>query len=715
MAETKTAGDRRAQHVALFGLLLQSAAFAALVIIAAWSDSYLVAALARFTLFGVPIWLVLYLILNQIRRVEIETLETEELRRARQAGTSQALFGVDDESLLIEQNRAKWMARWLLPACTVLVAAYLLIGHLAAWGWSLDEAFDEIKLPPSKQPTFMMWFVIGIGFALFLYSRYTLGVARIPRWQPLRAGAVCMAGGAPVCVIVALALAASGTIEWAEPLVTYAIRIAILILGFEFSVNFILDLYRPRVPGEFPRPSFDSRLLGMVAEPGDIAKSIADAFNYQFGFQVSSTWFYQLLQRWLFPIVVAAFVVVLLLTSVVIVDAQEQAVVERFGRRLGGPNSVLQPGIHLKWPFPVDIVRRAPVKQVGELVIGEAIGDEEDSEKHAHDAVIWTTEHKEFVPELMLLVASPKTDEGSIDAESIARNDGGDVGESVAVSLLMVSVPIEYRIKDIDQYLYRYEDPEKLMENVAYRYLSDYAASVDLDELIGPGRASFNAHLKEQLQARLDDFGVGIDIVFVGIRGAHPPAQSGVAAAFQSVVSAETRMGASLNAARGEARKVLTAVAGTEAHALALDEAIRLKRSLPADSPDLPSARERVDDLLMGNPEEGIVPISGWAAKLIAEARARAAAKKSDAASKVQVFETQVAAYLAAPELYKQRKALEIYLDLGQVRKYLIAGDRSNVIIEYETTKEAGLDEVLSQGVERERKKRDSRGTQSGP
>ena len=91
----------------------------------------------------------------------------------------------------------------------------------------------------------------------------------------------------------------------------------------EFAVNFVLDLYRPRDVGELPRPSFDSRLLGMMAEPGDIARSIADAFNYQFGFQVSSTWFYQLLQRWLIPIVVTALIAVLLLSSVVIVDAEE--------------------------------------------------------------------------------------------------------------------------------------------------------------------------------------------------------------------------------------------------------------------------------------------------------------------------------------------------------------------------------------------------------
>ena len=61
-------------------------------------------------------------------------------------------------------------------------------------------------------------------------------------------------------------------------------------------------------------------------------------------------------------------------------------------------------------------------------------------------------------------------------------------------------------------------------------------------------------------------------------------------------------------------------------------------------------------------------------------------------------FGTEVAAYQAAPRLYKHRKTLEVYEGLANVRKYLVVGDTSNVIIQYETAKEAGLDQVLSEG-----------------
>jgi regulator of protease activity HflC (stomatin/prohibitin superfamily) len=702
MSEVGIAHDRRAQHVALLGFVLQLTAFCVLLGISLWADSHVLAALCRFVLPGIPIWFVLYLVFNQMRRVAVEGLETAELRRAREAGTSQAIFEMDEESLLLEQNRLKWMVRWLLPAVTIVVSALLLAGHLVAWGWSLDNVLQKDVLKRTEQPTLWMWFVVSVGFVFFLYARYALALSRLPQWRLLRAGAVYVAGNSLSCLGVAIALMAAGTIEWAEPLVAYIIRVVLLLLGVEFAVNFVLDLYRPRIPGEVPRPSFDSRLLGMIGEPGGIAKSIADAMNYQFGFQVSSTWFYQLLQRWLFPIMVFALAVVLALTSVVIVDADEEAVVERFGRLLGNPPMVLSPGIHVKWPYPIDIVRRAPVRRINELVIGEATQEDDQDMRRA---VLWTEAH-EYVPELMLLVASPQLDAlsaGPRPPADLAR--AGKAAESVAVSLLMVSLPIEYRIKDITKYLYTYNDPEELMEAVTYQYLSDYAAGVDIDLLMGPGRESFNRELRKLIQQRLDEVGVGIEIVFAGIRGAHPTEKNGVAAAFQSVVSAQTNMAATINAADGAVRKVLTAATGKVERAQELDEAILVRDRLPADSPELGDANQRVTDFLLGNPAKGIAPVSGNAAVLIADARARANRMMSAAGAKARVFDTHVAAYRAAPALYKCRKTLEVFeVGLDNIRKYLIVGDPSGVLIEYETAKEAGLDQVLSEGVEKERK-----------
>ncbi|MBI4718756.1 MAG: hypothetical protein HY763_13190 [Planctomycetes bacterium] len=705
MTEPRSSDDRRAQHVAAFGFVLQLACYAALLGVSLWAESDAVAAVSRFMIIGLPVWLILFLVFKQMRRVSAESLETAELKRARAAGGGTGIFEFDAEALLIEQSRLQWMVRWLLPLVTVILAVVLLGGHFVGWGWTLENAFASVAdggVHRTQQPTLMMWFVVFAGFLCFLYARYSLALARMPEWRLLRAGAICMAGNAVACLALAIALMAGTTLAWAEPLVAYLVRVLLLVLGVEFTANFVLDFYRPRAPGVVPRPSFESRFLGLIGEPGGIARSLAEAINYQFGFEVSSTWFYQLLQRWLFPLMVATCVVVLLLTSVVIVDADEDVVVERFGRQVGGEQGVLAPGLHMKLPFPVDVVHRAPVRRVRELVVGEATKEDDHD---VRQAVVWTESH-DFVPELMLLVASPAL-VPTVPEPGTGSGEARPASESVAVSLLMVSVPIEFRIKDIRRYLYGYDDPVKLLECIAYQHLCDYAASVDIDQLMGPGREAFNAGLRELIQRRLDELGTGIEVAFAGIRGAHPPAEKEVASTFQAVISAKTRMAAVINAAHGEAQKRLTAVAGTEARALQLDEAIRERDRLRAESParaeELAAAQIRVDELLLGSPGKGITPLSGNAAAEIAAARSRAVQLIADAASKVRVFSTDLAAYTAAPALYQQRKILEVYAGLEGVRKYLIIGDPRSVIVEYNTAEEGGLDQVLSEGVSKKK------------
>ena len=711
MSESPSSTDNRAKTVALLGFILQLISFVVLVVVAMSSASDAVATVARFFIIGLPIWLVLFLVFRQTQRVDAEKLETEELRRAQDSGASAAIFEVGDENLLIERSRLKWFVRWLLPSVTVLLSLILLVGQFLFWDWSLGDAFASDGLGRTVDPTMIMWFVIGVGFFNFLYARYAITLARLPDWRLLRAGASCMAGNALVCLGLAIALMAGTTIGWTEPLLAYLVRVVLLVLGLEFAANFVFDFYRPRTSDRIPRPSFESRLLSLIGEPGGIAKSIADAINYQFGFEVSSTWFYKLLQRWLFPIVVVTCVAVLGLTSVIIVDSGEQVVVERFGRVLGGATAKLEPGIHLKWPFPIDIVYRAPSNRISELVLGEA-EEHGEHDEHAGRAILWTEAH-DYVPELLLLVASPKDQD---DTEPLPSSDGDwsdgetdGASESVAVSLLEVRVPIEYRIKDIRKFLYRYQEPVKVLESVAYQYLSDYAASVDLDELMGPGRAGFNRRLHEQLQARLDqpDLDLGINIVFVGMRSAHPPARDGVADTFQAVISAEIKKGAMVGVAESEALRILTAVAGSKRRADELDAAIVKRdelRALPnpdaKNSKELREAEQSVEDLVMGNPIKRIAPLSGAAAALIEEAKGKATGVISNASNKVRAFATEVAAYEAAPRLYKQRKILEKFEGISEIRKFLIVGDPSDVLLIYNTNEEGGLDAVLKEAID---------------
>ncbi len=699
MSQTTPTSDRRARHVAALGFLLQLVSFGTMLALGVWSKSDAIIALARWMFAALPIWAVLYLVFKQLGRVSAEELETAELRRARETGSSDSIFEVDDEALLLERNRLRWMVKWILPGTTVLVAAMLIVGHFLFWPWTLGQAWDPTTgVRRTDNPTLVMWFVVGVGFTSFLYARYCLVLSRIPSFRLLHAGGSFMAGNAVFCLVLAIALGAGSNIGWAEPLIAYAIRVALVVIGIELTANFVFDFYRPRTAGAVPRPSFDSRILALIADPGGIAKSIAETINYQFGFEVSSTWFYKLLQQWLLPIVVCTVAIVLALTSIVVVDAGEAVVVERFGKPTSDPPTVLGPGLHLKLPFPVDIAYRAPALHIRESVLGEVSGK---IDEHPNGAIIWTQEH-EYSPELMLLVGSPRT-EGEVAAPLAKSGDrtSKEDTQSVAVSLLMVSVPISYRVNDPVMFLHNYSDPVGLMESIGYQMLSDFAASTDIDTLMGPGRSEFNSKFKGQLQERLDELKIGIEIVFAGIRDAHPPAKDDVAQSFLSVVNAQTQRAATIEVAEGEARKKLISVAGTESRAIALNDAIEgrdaLRNQEKASPGELAEADHRVEDLLLGNPDKAIPALSGKAAAQMAHAKAESTQRVAQAVAKARGFGTDVAAYMAAPDLFRQRKFLEMYRDLGDVRKYLIVGDPSNVIVEYETSEQGGLDRVLDE------------------
>ena len=92
--------------------------------------------------------------------------------------------------------------------------------------------------------------------------------------------------------------------------------------------------------------------------------------------------------------------------------------------------------------------------------------------------------------------------------------------------------------------------------------------------------------------------------------------------------------------------------------------------------------------------------MSGKAAALIADARAEASHQISRASTKSLMFNAQLAGYQASPSLFRIRKQLEIFEGLELVRKFLFVGDLSNVIIQYDTGEQTGLDEILSKGVE---------------
>ena len=701
---SSTSGDHRAQQVCGFGLAVQLLVLLATVGAAAWSGSEAIWAETVHLGGGVAIWIALLVLYTQRKRAGAEAFETEELRRAAEAGASTAIFEATEESLHLERYRLRWVYRWFLPAFTILLAVFH-IGMYVRWHLRFGKPVGDETWSLAENPSLAAVVMAFAGFFCFLFSRYASGMARIGQWKTLRAASTYLAGNALACLVLVAALGLRLLNQpYAESVAAWAIWITILVLGIEFGINFILDTYRPRAEGEELRPAFDSRLLALVSEPGGVARSIAEAINYQFGFEVSATWFYQLLQRSLLPLAVFTMVALIALSSVVIVDADQEAIVERFGRPTSD-DTVYGPGIHLKRPWPIDRVYRTSVSHLRTVVVGSEAGHDEEADHADHDQedpekqlVLWTERH-EFAPHMMILVADPEgmplsggaPDEGGEDSTSPRER-------SVGVSMVKASLAIQYRTRNLRDHLYNYQDPEAVLKAVAYQALTDHAAGVDIDQLIGPGRQEFEEGLRRHLQERVDVMRLGLDIVFLGLQGCHPPFEDGVAAAFQSVVSAESTKDATIEAARGRAQQIKSQVAGGVERADRLDAAIREMNRLAAGkqaADELAAAEERVEDLLMGNKSNGIDPTSGEAAAQIARAQAARTVAVARARSRQRLFENELRTYQAAPRLYRMRKYLEMWSKVAVgIRKYVVVTDpeETNLVLILEGEKETILD-----------------------
>jgi len=308
----------------------------------------------------------------------------------------------------------------------------------------------------------------------------------------------------------------------------------------------VLEIYRPRLKGGAPRLLYDSRLIGLLGQPEGIFATAAHALDYQFGFKVSETWFYRFLQKAFAWLVLFQLGALALSTCFVFIAPGEEGVVERWGQPVAG-RAVLGPGLHLKWPYPIDRVYRARTDQIQQFVVGS----HEESERPR--TIVWTTPHEE--EPFNLLVASRQ--------RVSSRGTNNPAGEPGApVDLLTVGIPVQYQISDIRAWTYHYTEADELLEQIATREVIRYFVNVDLFDLMSVSREKAAQDLLRQIQTKIDTLEpkLGAKILFVGLQDVHPPLGKGrteVARKFEEVVGATQEVEAMLRKAEGDAASLL--------------------------------------------------------------------------------------------------------------------------------------------------------------
>jgi len=446
-----------------------------------------------------------------------EKLELDELARSRGA----SLFESKDGGSFPAQNARQQFEKFFVPGFTVLL---LLLEAGGAWLlWHLSGK-SAGTINESHATASLSLFAI-FALLLFLVGRFSVTIARFENHRLLRPGASFLLAGAYVCALAALAIAGvEAKFPRADFWVARGLGVLLGLMAMENLLTLLLEIYRPRVKGKIARPLYESRVVGIFAQPESLFTTAAQTLDYQFGFKVSETWFFKAAQKNLAALLLVQFAALILSTTVVFVDASEQAVLEHFGKPSPMP---LGPGAHFKLPWPADKIYRFRTEQIQSF----AVGYTPDEKSEAVNTILWTVSHNK---EENFLVANRAN-----ITSATTSGDTNDVSKAQPVGLITVSIPVQFQITNVTDWVYKNSAPDALLEALATREVIHYFAGVDLNDVLSQGRLQAADALRERIQASANARSLGAKIIFVGLQDIHPPTASEVAATYEKVVGAE--------------------------------------------------------------------------------------------------------------------------------------------------------------------------------
>lgn len=467
---------------------------------------------------------------------DAERVEIEALSRSR--GGAALFAGADPASFTARRSREQF-ERWLAPAFTFLLCAAEGFG---AWVFirGLRASSESLSAP---QPTLAMAAAFGVALVAFLLGKFSARLAQLENLRLLRPGGAALLLGS----FLAALTGATATADWFgfprfDYFAAWALTGLLALVAAETFISLVFEIYRPRTKGAAGRVLYESRLVGVLGESGDLFKTAAHALDYQFGFKVSETWVYAFFRDNL-VLLLAFWAGLLALSSCfTIIEPGEQGLLERFGRPA---TAALEPGLHLKLPWPIDDVVRVNTRGLQSFNVGFVPDPRQENER----VLVWTRPH--YLEEFNLLVASRD------QATSAAEGDA-----AVPVNFLTVSIPVQFYIRDALAWTYKHENPADLLERIANREVVRYMASVDMDKVMSFGRLQAAKDLRAVIQKSADAAKLGVEVVFVGLQDIHPPIgqkRHEVASAFETVIGAEAEREARVLEAQAYAAERLPA------------------------------------------------------------------------------------------------------------------------------------------------------------
>lgn len=675
---------QRAVTTALTGLILQFVVATTLLVFGLFSGSTAFVFASFFVWAGVFVWLGLIILFYQEKMQLLEALEETEL--VGEEHTS--MFETAGDTVRPAASRLKLIHRWVMPIFSLVTATTLtLIGiTLLRYLSRLDHQEDTLRTFVNHTSYIGWALAISMAFVLtsFIYSRFIAGMSKVPAWANLRGGSAWMVGNA----ILLLAVSVGLLFRFFDnneilQVVCWAIPIFMLAVSAEILINFVLNLYRPRLHGESPRPAFDSKSLSLFASPDSLVRSINEAVNYQFGFDITSSWGYQLFIRSAMWLLGLGIFVLFAMSTLVIVEPTQQAVRIRQGAIVGKVHS---PGPMFKLPWPIESAISENVTQIRHLPLTFTWKDE-------RRVILWTDDFNKYaVTRPLPFIVN--------DLQGAAESMSDDL-----LSLVDIQAVLQYRIAQdgllnwlqfgSDQIDRRSRKTyrELALLAIAQNVLTEMFQSLQLDEILGSERGLLSATAQQKIQSALSLHQSGIEVVAVNLPLISPAGDA--ADSFEELSVAKQGEARLTSAASAHAQALLTRTVGNPELVDDLVEAVAqynnaqrrldaLRRDKASSTSEQTTASEQVlqlEEIALALIENG----NGRAAAQIRNARVERWTTLMDTWSRSSRVHGQMAAFQSAPELYMQRMYMSVLArNLPNIRKYVIGVNPNQLNVDIE-------------------------------
>lgn len=415
----------------------------------------------------------------------------------------------EGEAAPTRRKRMWELLRGLFARRFQTIVAVLIAVMLLGVAWSIFSRVFEGA--PAGEPRAVRLPLLGC-FVMLLLSGVSLAVSRIELAVAVRERAVALAADgmharsdmlASGLVAVALFGTALGA-QWMDKVGGAIVGALIAILALEIIANVIRALLRSREP-EGP-PPYQSRMLLAVFRT-DAVDGLLEEIDGRFGWKLAGNRLLRKARKVFRPLAAGIALLAVASTSLFTVGPDELAFRKRFGAVVG--TEPVRPGLHGKWPWPVETVERIRAYEVTRLGLGY------EGEETA-PAFLWTKAH--YVKEYDFIL-----------------RDGTE--------MMTVFMEVFYRPRAGDLRRYAYygaEDVRTVMEAISYRELLEAISHREFFSTVTTGRDALIRETHAAIQERAESLGLGVEVVEVAFRDMHPPWE--VAGAYLDVLSAEEEL-----------------------------------------------------------------------------------------------------------------------------------------------------------------------------